>query len=206
LNNKRTEITAFILSGGKSSRIGKDKALLSIEGKPLIQKLIELLEPIFSEVVISSNQPELFNFTEKKVIKDSIPDRGPLSGIHSVLKFSDTEKNFIISCDMPFVSVELIDYLCEYKSNKPIVLPKAEGRVHQLCGLYSKSILADVEKLLFESRTSPNKIKGSIFELRDRVPSEIVEVSKLEFYYKDIFFNMNTLDDYEYVKNKFASK
>ncbi len=95
MKNKRTEITAFILSGGKSSRIGTDKALLSIEGKPLVQRLVELLDSIFSEVVISSNELDLYNFTGKKIVQDIYAGRGPLAGIHSALKYTNTKRNFI---------------------------------------------------------------------------------------------------------------
>jgi len=206
LKKKRNDITAFILSGGNSSRIGNDKAFLIIEGKPLIQRLIELLDSLFSEVVISSNKPELYEFTRKKVIKDSLPGSGPLSGIHSALKFSGTEENYIISCDMPLVSGELINYLCDYNSNMPIVLPKAEGRIQQLCGLYYKNVLNKVEKLLTESGTSPDKLKGSIFELIERVKPEIIEVDRLNFYHSDLFLNINTPEDYNYLKSIFKNK
>jgi len=206
LKNKRTEITAFILSGGKSSRIGIDKALLSIEGKPLVQRLVELLDSIFPEVVISSNELDLYNFTWKKIVQDIYSGRGPLAGIHSALQFSHTEKNFIISCDMPFVSAELIKFLCVYNSDKRIILPKAEGRIQQLCGLYSKSILAEVEKLLKESSSRTSNLKGSIYELMDKVPTEIVEVDKFDFYHSNLFFNINTPEDYNFAKRILEQK
>ena len=203
MQKKRTEITAFILSGGKSNRIGKDKAFFSIQGKTFIQKSVELLDLIFEEVIISSNNTIEYQFLNKKVIKDMNPGRGPLSGIHSALNFSITEKNFILSCDMPFITSELIKYLCNYYSNKPIILPKAEGRIQQLCGIYSKSIFAEVENLLIESQKPGSKLKGSIYELIESTETEIVEVDKLDFYNPDLFFNINTLEDYNYLKEKF---
>jgi molybdopterin-guanine dinucleotide biosynthesis protein A len=206
LNNKRTEITAFILSGGKSSRIGIDKAFLSIEGKPLVQRLVELLDSVFSEVVISTNEPDLYNFTGKKIVQDIYSGRGPLAGIYSALKYADTKRNFIVSCDLPLISIELINYIINYKSEKDIILPMADERIQQLCGIYSKNILNEVEKLLIESSKNNSKLKGSIFELIDKVPTEIVEVDKLDFYHSNLFLNINTPEDYDHLKRIFKNQ
>jgi len=180
--------------------MGINKAFLFIKGQPLILNLIELLDSMFSVVVISSNQPELYEFIKIKVIKDIIPDKGPLSGIHSALQYSNTEKNFILSCDMPLISGEVIDYLCEFKSNKSIVLPKAEGKIQQLCGLYSKCILPEVVNLLNESSKPGSKLKGSIYELIDSVDTEIVDVDAQNFYRPNLFLNINTPEDYKQFK------
>jgi molybdopterin-guanine dinucleotide biosynthesis protein A len=206
LNNKRTEITAFILSGGKSSRIGIDKAFLSIEGKPLVQRLVELLDSVFSEVVISTNEPDLYNFTGKKIVQDIYSGRGPLAGIYSALKYTDTKRNFIVSCDLPLISTELINYIINYKSEKDIILPMADERIQQLCGIYSKNILNEVEKLLIESSKNNSKLKGSIYELMDRVPTEVVKVDKLDFYHSNLFLNINTPEDYDHLKRIFKNQ
>lgn len=200
------DISAVILSGGGSSRMGTDKAFLNFGGKSIIERMIDLCDSIFFEVIISSNKPELYQFAKKKVIQDLIPDKGPLSGIHSALHNTNTESIFILSCDMPLVTSELLNYLCDYNTGKQIVLPKAEERIQQLCGVYSKSILTEVENLLSVSQKSVGNLKGSIYELIEKVETEIVEVDRLEFYHPNIFFNVNTPEDYEYlnkmVKNK----
>lgn len=206
MKNKRTEITAFILSGGKSSRIGTDKALLSIEGKPLVQRLVELLDSIFSKVVISSNELDLYNFTGKKIVQDIYTGRGPLAGIHSALKYTDTKRNFIVSCDLPLISTELINYIINYKSEKDVILPMADGRTQQLCGIYSEHILNEVEELLIESSKNNSKLKGSVYELMDKVPTEIVEVDKLDFYHSNLFLNINTPEDYDHLKRIFENQ
>jgi molybdopterin-guanine dinucleotide biosynthesis protein A len=206
LKEFRKDITGVILSGGKSTRMGTNKSLLKFGGKILIQRLVELLDSIFSEVIISTNDPEVYEFTRRKIIRDLIPDKGPLSGIHSALQRSSNQKNFILSCDMPFVTKELINYLCDYNTGKQIVLPKAEGRIQQLCGVYSKSIFTEVENLLADSQKTGGNFKGSIYELIERVETEIVEVDKLEFYNPNIFFNVNSPEDYEYMKRIFETE
>lgn len=180
--------------------MGTNKALLDIDGKSLIERTLELLDSIFSKVVISSNEPELYESFGKKIVKDIYPGRGPLSGIHSAIHSTKTEMNFFISCDMPFIKKDLINYLIKYKSDKAIILPKAEGRIQQLCGIYSKINLPIVNNLLIESIQNDSKLKGSIYELIDRVETEIVDVSKLKFYHKDLFFNINTPEDLNYAK------
>jgi molybdopterin-guanine dinucleotide biosynthesis protein A len=206
LKKKRSNITASILSGGNSSRIGTNKSLLLIEGTTLIQRLVELLDSIFTEVVISSNEPESYEFFGKKIISDIFPQRGPLSGIHSALSFTNSRKNFIISCDMPFISYEMINYLMDTKSDSEIVIPKAQGRIQPLCGIYSKSILPIVENLLIESIRPESKLKGSVYELFNRVKIEFVEVDKLNFYHKNLFFNINTPEDYNLAKRILEQK
>lgn len=200
MNAQISNITAFILSGGKSSRIGTDKSFLKINGKSLIQNLCDLLNPIFSEVVISSNESELYEFLGKKIMKDILPARGPLSGIHSALSFTTSEKNFIISCDMPFISSEMISYLINYKSDADVLLPRADGRIQPLCGIYAKSILTDVENLLVESNKSESRLKGSAYELLNRVNTEFINVDQLDFYHPNLFMNINTLDDFNLAK------
>ena len=196
----RDDITAFILCGGKSSRMGTNKAFLKIDDKTLIQRMMDLIDTIFSKIVISSNEPELYESFRKKIIKDIYQGRGPVSGIHSALTDLKTEKCFFISCDMPFISRQLINYLINYNSDKEIILPKADGRLQQLCGIYSKKILPDVDKLIIESMLEGSQLKGSIYELLNRIEPEIVDVTRQNFYHQDLFFNINTPEDYDYAK------
>ena len=203
---KYENITAFILAGGLSSRMGTNKAFLKIGGKSLIQIFIDLLDPLFMEVVISNNEPQRFQFTNTKIIKDVIPGRGPLGGIHSTLQSTTIEKNFLISCDMPFINKELINYLCNYESDKDIILPKADGRIQTLCGIYSKKILPEVELLLKESVQRGSTLKGSIYELLNRVDTEIIDLTSMNFYHPDLFFNINTPEDYNYAKSIFEGQ
>jgi len=198
---KGTDITAFILSGGNSSRMRTNKSFLVIDGKPLIQRLTELLDSIFPVVMISSNEPKLYEFLGKKIIKDIFPNRGPLSGIHSALNFTTSNRNFIISCDMPFISSELIKYIIDFKSDSEVMLPGYEARIQQLCGIYLKSVLPIVENLLVESGEQNSRLEGSIFELLDRVTAEFISVDKLNFYHQNLFLNINTLEDYHLAKS-----
>ena len=96
-----SNITAIILAGGESSRIGTDKALLKINGELVIEKIYKLLTNIFSEIIIISNKPDDFQFLTTKVYKDIYPHFGPLSGIHSGLTNSIQNKIFSLPAICP---------------------------------------------------------------------------------------------------------
>jgi len=202
-------ITGIILSGGKSKRMGINKSLLKIGNKSLIEIIHEILADLFEEIILSTNEPQLYKFLKLKSYNDIYPHKGPLSGIHSCLINSKTDKSFIISCDMPFMTSEMIEYLVNYKFNKPIVVAKANGFVQQLCGLYNKSCLSIMEKILSENTEGENrsvrqeKRRCKVLELINKAGAEIIDAETLPFYNKDLFFNMNSTDDYTYVKNKF---
>ena len=196
----RNDITGIILCGGKSSRMQTNKALLKLGDKTVIEIVAAKLKCIFNEVFISANDSKEYDFLKLPVVNDIFIGKGPLAGIHSALKYSSTKKNFIIPCDMPLISVELIKYLINLNSVKAILLPKSNGRIQQLCGIYSKSVINEIENIFKLSEKYKN-IKGSVYELLDRASNEIIDVDDLNFFNKNIFLNMNSPEDYELIKN-----
>lgn len=196
----RKDITGIILCGGKSSRMQTNKALLKLGDKTVIEIVAAKLKSIFNEVLISANNCNEYDFLNLPVVNDYFVGKGPLAGIHSALKYSSTDKNFIISCDMPLISVELIKYLINLNSEKSILLPKSNRRIQQLCGIYSKSVIDEIENIFKLSEKDKN-IKGSVYELLERASNEIIDVDDLNFYSKNIFLNMNSPEDYELIKD-----
>ncbi|HCY77349.1 MAG TPA: molybdenum cofactor guanylyltransferase [Ignavibacteriales bacterium] len=201
----KKDITGIILCGGKSSRMQTNKALLKISGKPVIEIIAERLKSIFNVVLISTNDSKKYNFLNLPLVNDIINDKGPLGGIYSALKLSTTEKNFIISCDMPLINVELIKYLINLNSDKAILLPKSKGRIHQLCGVYSKSVISIIEDVFNLSQVNKS-IKGSVYELIEIVPTNLIDVEHLPFYDENQFLNMNSPEDYELIKNIYENQ
>ena len=118
---------------------------------------------------------------------------------------SSTEKNFIISCDMPLISVELIKYLINFNFEKSILLPKSNERIQQLCGIYSKSVIDEIENIFKLSEKNKN-IKGSVYELLEIATVEFIDIDDLKFYNKNIFLNMNSPEDYELIKNIYEKR
>jgi len=194
------DITGIILCGGKSTRMQSNKALLKLGDQIVVEIVANKMKSVFSKVLISANNSEDYNFLNLSIIQDEFVNRGPLAGIHAALKSSETESNFIISCDMPLIPSDLIEHIINYKTDKEIVLPSADGKIQQLCGVYSKSVITEIVKIFVQSENDKN-IKGSVYELIDRVPTEFTDVDNQSFYNENIFHNMNLPDDYEYIKN-----
>ena len=201
----RKDITGIILCGGKSSRMKTNKALLKFGDITTIEILTNRLNKIFNKVLISADSIKAYSFLNLSIVKDKYINKGPLVGIYSALKASKTEKNFIISCDMPLISIDIINYLTGFNSSKKILLPKVNGQIQKLCGVYSKSIIEEIKKLILQSETD-NKLKGSVHELIERVPTELIDVEPLLFYNQNMFLNMNSLEDYEQIKRIFEEK
>lgn len=203
-----SNITSIILAGGKSSRIGTDKALLKINGESVIEKIHKLLSEIFSDIIIISNKPDDFHFLTMKVYKDIYPDFGPLSGIHSGLTHSKTENNFIISCDMPLITEEAIRFIISNNTDADITFSKTDSKYHTLFGLYKQTCLPMAEELLktasSEIKNQTQKTKVKLFDLINSVNTRLIDPTNEEFYKDDIFFNMNSLEDYSYVKKKLS--
>ncbi len=197
-------ITAIILAGGKSSRIGTDKALLKINGESVIEKIYNLLSNIYSDIIIISNKPDDLRFLTLKVYKDIYPNFGPLSGIHSGLTNSKTANNFFISCDIPLVTEEVIKFIISKKNNADIIIPKFKSSIHSLLGIYKKSCLPKAEELLrianLQKNNSDGKIKIKLFDLINSMNTHFIDLANEKFYNDILFLNMNTMEDYRKVK------
>lgn len=141
-------MTAIILAGGQSSRMGLDKAFIKFKGLSLIGRQLKLLRSIFEKIIIVTNNPGKYKFKAIKVVKDIIPGCGPLSGIHAGLTASDSFYNFVIACDMPFVNTQLVQYMLNNANGYDIVVPRVDKKLHPLFGIYSKNLITNIEGLL----------------------------------------------------------
>jgi len=198
------DITGIILSGGKSKRMGVNKAMLKIGYETLIERTSNLISALFKKVLLITNTPDEYSFLGLKTFEDIYKNVGPLAGIHSGLTHSTTEKNFIIACDMPFINKELIEFIINYKIDKPIKIPKAEGVTQQLCGVFSKSVLDEIEKMISGSvsdnyeNSSKKNIGFKVQHLFQMVDTEIIDVeSKFDKYEKGMFMNINNKEDFD---------
>lgn len=200
-----SDITGIILAGGKSTRMGENKSLLKLNGITVIERIVHLMKGIFKEVIIITNTPDEYDFIGIPKYKDIFEYKGPLAGIHSGLTHSTNEKNFVISCDIPLMKQDMIEFMINFKTEKPMTVCKADGFVQQLAGLYSKSILPIVNNSLVnysgELREQKQaKRKCAVLSLLDSVGSEIINAEELEFYVDHMFFNMNRPEDYIKIK------
>lgn len=188
---QKLKITGILLAGGKSSRMGSNKAFLELNGRTLAERSLKVLEDIFEEVLISSNQPELYLRYNYPVVTDIIPGKGPLGGLYSSLKAAKYDYVFLAACDMPFLNKEGICFLAEKLDDYDIVIPYALSRLHPLHAFYSRRILDLVERNLKNERLR-------IVELLPECRSNVVRVEPA--LRGEIFMNVNTPEEWETVK------
>jgi len=201
------DITGIILAGGVSSRMGLNKTLLEIGGKTIIERVAGLMTGVFENVLLSTNDFEIYRSLSLPMIGDVYKGHGPLSGIHASLIASPTNRNFFLSCDLPLMSEEMIRHIIEYKTVQPISIPSANERMQHLCGIYQKSLVPVIENILSDSihlKKENGKSAASVKKLISKVGAEIIETGSLPFYKEDLFFNMNSPDDFEIIKQKIS--
>ena len=194
MDSKNKNTNGYILAGGKSSRMGTDKGLLLFEGKAMIQYVIEQMQPIFDKLVIVSNNPEYEKFG-LEVIPDLIKDIGPAGGIYTALNHSDSQLNFMVSCDMPFVTQEAIAFIVKNADENQIVLLENIGKLEPLFGVYSKEC---EEKWL-------QLIQQGKFKLQDMVlhfKVKTIPVENNEIFAASFFKNINTKEDFNNALNR----
>jgi FdhD protein len=133
-------VTGFILAGGASSRMGRNKALLEVDGTPIITRTYRILAKLFHEVVIVTNSPHDYDFLPCRKVPDIYPDYGSIAGLHSALAHSSTTYSFISACDMPFLDPAIIRHLCEIRmEGYDAVIPYSEGGQEPLHAVYSSA-------------------------------------------------------------------
>ena len=194
MNTKTKHINGYILAGGKSSRMGTDKGLLLFEGKPMIQYVIEQMQPIFDKLVIVSNNPEYAKFG-LEVIPDLIKDIGPAGGIYTALHQSETKLNFMVSCDMPFVTAAAIEFVIKNTNDSQIVLLENQGKMEPLFGMYSKECEEIWLELIEEGKV---KLQEMVLHFKWKtIPVENNEIFKESF-----FKNINNKEDLNNALNR----
>jgi molybdopterin-guanine dinucleotide biosynthesis protein A len=203
-----SHITGIILSGGRSLRMGENKSFLMLNGKTVIEHVIEKMRGLFSRVILITNQPNEYEFLGIEMFEDVFKFEGPLAGIHSGLVNSQTEKNFVISCDLPLMKKEMITFIVDHKTEKPITVTRADGFIQQLCGVYSKKCISTCEELLAKKEPTPqhgriHKSKCKVLQLLEIVGSEILDAEKIPCYKDGMFLNMNGKAEYNEVVNRF---
>ncbi|MFI5304832.1 MAG: molybdenum cofactor guanylyltransferase [Nitrospiria bacterium] len=139
--------TTIVLAGGKSLRMGKDKAFIEFEGQSLIQRTLDTLEPLFEKIAIISKIKEPFLSLGVPVYEDIYSEGGPMSGLYTGLFYSDGPI-FAVACDMPFLNPEVVRFLTGKLQNFDAVVCQSPDGLHPLHAAYSKSVLPLMENSL----------------------------------------------------------
>lgn len=141
-------VTACLIAGGKSRRMGRDKRLLCLEGTALIDRTLRTLEALFEEIIIVLATPmEGWGGERYRVVYDAIPNCGSLGGLYTGLIESASPRTFAVACDMPFLNGDVIRYLLRADRDADIVGVKLENGFQPMHAVYSKRCAASLEQM-----------------------------------------------------------
>ena len=187
-----TDLTAFVLAGGQSSRMGADKAFVEFHGKTLLARALTLARSVTPEVLIVGERARFAAFAP--VVEDIFPGHGPLGGIHAALTASASELNLVLAVDTPLLTPALLRFLVEQARacTAAATVPRVAGGFQPLCAVYRRQFRETAEAALREKR---NKIDPLFAAVTARVVEE-AELEKFEFP-PEMFDNLNTQDDLE---------
>lgn len=167
-----SDFTVAILAGGKSSRMGRNKALIKIGGQAILQRIISATADLGQfETILITNTPDLYTDYDLAMYSDIVPDSGSLGGIYTALFHSQTAYTVMIACDMPFVSADVLRIMLAQRQNFDAVVPTVKGYLQGLHAIYRHTCLD-----LIRENIEQNKLKVSkIFEdLQVRYLDEII--------------------------------
>jgi molybdopterin-guanine dinucleotide biosynthesis protein A len=180
-------LTAAILAGGKSSRMGANKALLSFRGHPMISAVADAVRPVASELFVVADDGAPYASLGFETVADIHKGRGPLGGLHAALTASRTDETLLLACDIPLVSTSLLRYLSEFPSQALARVAEIDGHIHPLCAVYSKRCLPEIERLIASGRLA-------MAALLDAVGAQAVPVTPdLSCYRSNMLANINDL-------------
>ena len=184
------DITGVILAGGKSRRLGRDKAFLTVDGEAFVTRIARTMRRVFSRILVIGNVDN-YRFLNLPFFADIYRECGPLGGIHSGLLHSKTRSSFVVACDTPFITAELIEHIIGSLDHADVVIPSTKKGVHPLCGLYTRRCIPVIEENL---RNGKLRVQDCL----SRMHTIVVPITpRLPFHRSDLLLNVNELKDYE---------
>ncbi len=156
--------SAAILAGGCATRFdGRDKGALIVEGRTILERQLDTFAPLVDEVLLVGGRPRLVQSRpEIRAVADIVPGSGPLGGLHTALTEARADVVFVAACDMPFLTVPFVEYLCSLAGTAPIVAPQTGDMFHPLCAVYSRACLDISARLLAERRLAMRALLSAV--------------------------------------------
>jgi molybdopterin-guanine dinucleotide biosynthesis protein A len=186
----RTGVSGVVLAGGQSRRMGRNKALMELEGRTLIDRVLDRLSRLCDELIVSANDVDPYAHLAARIVRDAIPGRGALSGIHAGLAAMRNETAVVVACDMPFLSLSLLRYMTVVAEDYDVVVPRLDRYYEPLHAVYSARCIGPIEHLVAEG---PQRVVA----LYERVRTREITGDIVRLYGADrSFFNVNTPQDW----------
>lgn len=183
--------SAIVLAGGRSSRMGRPKALLLFDNEPLIVHIVTALRSLCGDVVVVGAPDQELPWLPATVIRDAVAYQGPVGGISYGLAAISGEVAIVVACDSVFLSLPLLSHLLDRIPAHDVVVPQWEGRLQPLHAVYRKAVLPILERQLARGESRP-------VHLFDKVRTLTIDEDEVRRFDPagSSFFNMNTPDDY----------
>lgn len=185
-NSHNAEITAVILAGGRSTRMGQDKATLVFDGRTLFSRTLAMLQPLFSRILIAGDRPDLAT-PEVPCIPDRYPGSA-LGGIHSGLAAAATPWILVLPCDLPYPAADLLQHLIDGRDGFDLVVPRTPHGLEPVFALYHKNCLPHMEAML-------QRGEYRIFDFFPHVRVHYLDVEQGPAHWQRALFNLNTPQD-----------
>ncbi len=192
-------VTGAVLAGGRSSRLGRDKALIEVGGETLLARAVRILSGVCGEVLVIGPPERRAVVPGVRVVVDERPGVGPLGGIATALRAMRGDRLLAIATDMPLLNPDLLRYLLALAPEHDVTIPRVEGRTQQLHAVYARSCLPAIDEQLARDDF---KIDRFFAQVRVR----IVEEDEVRRFDPDLrsFRNINTEDDWRMVQKMLA--
>ena len=187
-------MTGIILAGGKSTRMGGNKAFMDAGGVPLFERVYRIFKEIFPEIIIVANDARPFERYEARLQKDIILNKGALGGLYTGLFHSPSYHAFCTACDMPLLNPWVIKYMVEERDEYDVIVPKTHDGLHPLHAIYSKKCLNPMRQLLTRNDL---KIVNFYHQVRVRYIEEM-EIREFDPHMRSLI-NVNTEEEMEAV-------
>lgn len=182
------QISIYILAGGKSSRMGVDKGLLTFGHQKVIEHILETCRKVCDAVFIVTSNQDYAQFNVP-LLADTITNAGPAGGIDALLHHTSSELNMVVSCDMPFVDVNSIEYMIEQSVQHTITIPMLNNYPEAMFGVYKKECQSLWRQLILE-----HTYKMS--ELISHFNPKFVDGNVLQRHNPRLFTNLNTPEEF----------
>jgi molybdopterin-guanine dinucleotide biosynthesis protein A len=191
------DVCAVVLAGGRSHRMGSNKALLDFGGQPLIGVLVDRIRPLTNRILISSNDPSSYRFLNFPVIPDHYRGHGPLAGLHAAMLWNSCSLYIVLACDLPNLKAKLLRNLISLAEGFDAAIPRtSDGLAHPLCAVYRRTCLPAVENALIRGA-------NKVIEIMLESALSIKWVSSEEGRFEDEdLANINTPEDLQRLKKR----
>jgi molybdenum cofactor guanylyltransferase len=185
------KIGCAILAGGRSSRMGRDKATLRVRERLLIERVFNVVRPVFRNISIVSSYHDGISGIDAPIYGDLLPVRSPLVGIASALVYARDPYVFVVACDMPFLSEEALRYVISELDGEDLVIPRTDKGYEALHAIYGRTCIAPMLRAIEVGR----------LKVRDIFPyltvKELADHPSFTKNGASVFTNINTVDDLE---------